>query len=133
MKWKSEEGAIAVEMAILLPILVLLLFGSIEFGALLYNKHVITNASREGARAGIVAQSPKPTSSEITAIAQDFVQNNIIYFGSPGATSVTVTNAGAAFPADLTVTVSYAYNFLVLRNLGFGPVNLQSTTVMRME
>ena len=104
MKGKSEKGAIAVEMAILLPILVLLLFGSIEFGALLYNKHVVTNASREGARAGIVAQDPKPTSSEISA-----------------------------FPADLTVSVSYIYNFLVLRNLGFGPVNLQSTTVMRME
>lgn len=133
MKWKDEKGAIAVEMAILLPILVMLLFGSIEFGALLYNKHVITNASREGARAGIIMQNPKPTSSEIISVAENFVVNNVINFGAPGATAITVTNAGAAFPADLTVAVNYAYNFLVLGNLGFGPVNLQSTTVMRME
>jgi Flp pilus assembly protein TadG len=133
MKWKDEKGAIAVEMAILLPIIVLLLFGSIEFGALLYNKHVVTNASREGARAGIIMQQPKPTSAEITSVAETFVLNNVIDFGSPGTTTITVTNAGASFPADLTVAVNYVYNFLVLGNLGFAPVNLGSTTVMRME
>jgi Flp pilus assembly protein TadG len=36
----------------------MLLFGIIEFGIILYDKAMITNASREGARAGIVYSEP---------------------------------------------------------------------------
>ena len=49
----GQKGVAAVEFAIVLPFLVLLVFGTIEFGLMFYNKQVITNASREGARAGI--------------------------------------------------------------------------------
>ncbi len=56
MKRKPKQnGAATVELAILLgTILLPLLFGIIEFSFLLYDKAMITNASREGARAGIV-------------------------------------------------------------------------------
>ena len=54
MKIHSEQGASAVEFALVLPMLMLLTFGIIEFGVLLFDKAVITNASREGARFGIV-------------------------------------------------------------------------------
>ena len=54
MKIREQRGGAAVEFAIVLPVLVLLIFGMIEFSTLLYDKGVITNASREGARAGIV-------------------------------------------------------------------------------
>ena len=50
----GQRGASAVEFAIVLPVLLLLLFGTIEFGVLFFNKAVITNASREGARRGVV-------------------------------------------------------------------------------
>ena len=50
--WKNNKGASAVEFALVLPILIVLLFGIVEFGLLMYNKAVITNASREGARDG---------------------------------------------------------------------------------
>ena len=58
-KSSSQKGASAVEFALVLPLLMLITFGIIEFGMLMYNKQVITNASREGARAGIVASSPR--------------------------------------------------------------------------
>ena len=45
------------EFAIVMPLLFVILFGIIEFGILLYDKAMITNASREGARAGIVFDS----------------------------------------------------------------------------
>ncbi len=54
MKIRSDHGASAVEFALVLPVLMLLTFGIIEFGVLLFDKAVITNASREGARMGIV-------------------------------------------------------------------------------
>ena len=56
---RNQRGASAVEFALILPILICVLFGIVEFGLLMYDKAVITNASREGARAGIVF-SPRP-------------------------------------------------------------------------
>ena len=54
IKAKRQEGASAVEFAIILPLLLILVFGIIEFSILFYDKAMITNASREGARVGIV-------------------------------------------------------------------------------
>ena len=50
----NERGASAVEFAIVLPVLVMFVFGIIEFGIVFYNKAMITNACREAARAAIV-------------------------------------------------------------------------------
>lgn len=132
MHLKREEGAAAVEFALVLPILILILFGIIEFGFALYNKEVITNASREGARAGIV-QAPKLTEAAVKDVAKD-------YLASAGwdktKADISVTGAGGAFPNSLTVTVNYPYSFSVLPNFiaGFSKdITLGATTVMRHE
>jgi len=53
--WREgERGVAAVEFAILLPLLVTLLFGFIQFGIAFNNKIQATNAAREGARLAIV-------------------------------------------------------------------------------
>lgn len=49
---KSESGASAVELALLLPLLVLLLLGTIDFGRVFYGAITITNAARAGASEG---------------------------------------------------------------------------------
>ena len=54
MAQRDEEGAAAVEFAFLLPLLVLLLFGFIQFGLALNTRIQATNAAREGARAAVV-------------------------------------------------------------------------------
>ena len=51
---RDEQGGSLVEFAIVMPLLFVILFGIIDFGILLYDKAMITNASREGASAGIV-------------------------------------------------------------------------------
>ena len=50
----SERGQSTVEYAFVLPILLLLLLGIMEFGILVFNYNTIANAAREGARYGIV-------------------------------------------------------------------------------
>src|SRR5690349_14378991 len=50
----NERGVAAVEMAIVLPIFVLLLIGMIEFGVILHDNLVLQNAAREGARVGAI-------------------------------------------------------------------------------
>ena len=69
---KNQRGAAVVEFALILPILLLLLVGTIDASLALYDKAVITNASREGARAGIVARSPPVTPEEIVAVVNRY-------------------------------------------------------------
>ena len=56
---KNEAGAALVEAALIMIPFLLLLFGVIEFGLLLYDQQVLNNAAREGARAGIVVRTPR--------------------------------------------------------------------------
>src|SRR5262245_937505 len=50
-KLSSESGQALIETALALPVLLLVLFGIIEFGIALARYQVVTNASREAARA----------------------------------------------------------------------------------
>lgn len=50
MRRKTEEGAAAVEFALILPILALLIFGIIEFGFAFNTQISLTQAAREGVR-----------------------------------------------------------------------------------
>lgn len=137
--WRRENGSALVEFALILPILVLLLFGVIEFGLLLYNQQVITNASREGARYGIVSRVPDRRSvDEITQVVNDYCASNMITFGSSTGpdTNVGPHSLTALFGDDLTVEVTYLYDFLVLP--GFigsfaGGTELSAKTTMKYE
>ena len=139
MKRKPKQnGAATVELAILLgTILLPLLFGIIEFSFLLYDKAMITNASREGARAGIVFSDPRLTDEEIAAVVDNYCQDNLISFGdSSPSTTVDGTEGEVNHGDPLTVTVTYTYDFLVLPNFVksiTGPIDLTAVTIMRME
>ena len=149
LKIDNNKGVAAVEFALILIPLILLLFGTIEVGLLVYNKQIITGASREGARAGIVAsldREAQPEGEHITTsrnVATTYCSDKLITFGDsvdPLKVEATYDDDNdnedgiINFGDDLTVTVSYDYGFLVLGNLGFVPeVNLVSTTVMKLE
>ena len=135
MKKPRERGAAAVEFALILPVLVLILFGIIEFGLLLYDKQVITNASREGARAGIVQAATRPDSAAITSVVTNYASNYLVTFAD-GTVNPSVTlpmGACVSFGTSLKVSVTYQYTFLVLKNLGFTGPLLTANTTMRCE
>lgn len=138
---KNKKGAAAVEFALVLPILIVLVFGIIEFSIVLYDKAVITNASREGARAGIVFKTDSNqnyaplTVDEIRAIVNTYCGNYLITFGSSTTVTTTVARDNPA-PGYLRVAVSYPYSFLILPDFVTdltGSLNLNAVTVMRME
>lgn len=109
----NQRGAVALEFALLLPVFLVILFGTIEFGRMMYGREIVTNAAREGARAGIVARAPvttKPSGATITAIANNYLTGTGI---SPASVTFTPVGAQLAYPAPLTVTVQYQYNFLI--------------------
>jgi Flp pilus assembly protein TadG len=135
MKKPDEKGVSAVEFALLLPLLVLIIFVIIEGGLVLYNQQVITNASREGAREGILFNpSARPTEPEIKKVVSDYTKDYLITFKS-GTEAITEVPTGVCtnLGNDLTVKVSYQYSFLILDNFGFAGPNLTATTTMRCE
>lgn len=124
---KNNRGAALVEFAIVLPLLLLLLVGMIEFGLLFYNKQVLTNASREGARAGIARES------NIPEVVDDYCRDRLINFSSINDVTTSVVGAGGAFNEDLVVTVKYDYDFMLPSLLGFNTrMQLSVVTVMKM-
>jgi hypothetical protein len=152
MKIRSDHGASAVEFALVLPVLMLLTFGIIEFGILLFDKAVITNASREGARMGIVFATDEDggyahkTDAEIRQAVKDYANGILINLGPGGKKNLADGDIEVDPPevrvpgGDLTVTVNFSYDFLVLPDLSSlvgGTFNstlpLKGETVMRME
>lgn len=142
---RGQEGAAAVEFALILPILILLVLGGIDFGHRLYMQHLITNASREGARyaAKYTGTSPEPTSAAVS----DYVKKpppppgglNYNAFNLDTLT-VNATYAGT-FPNRIaTVTVTAVKHWWVLGTFNFygflgftNPQTLRATTAMNVE
>ncbi len=134
---RAQQGAAAVEFALILPILLLVLLGTVELSLALYNKAILTNASREGARAGIVLSSPKMSDAQISAVVLNYTNGALISLGATTAPTVTVVQSSpASFPNALRVTVSYTYKGLgvgtMLGALG-APIVLTGSTSMVNE
>ena len=133
----GERGASVVEFGIVLPILLVLLFGVIEFGFLFYDKAMLTNAAREGARAGIVSRSPRLTEGEICTIVEDYCENMLISFDDSVDLNIEApTPASPLFGDDLTVEVNYPYTFLLIPSfVPFvdQPINLSARVIMKYE
>jgi len=132
----DQKGVAAVEFAIILLPLVLLVFGAIEFTTALYDKAVITNASREGARAGIVFDDPRKSDGDIIAAVNNYCSDHMISLGGTSDIGTQITRGGDAAGDPLTVRVTYTYNFLVLPSFitALGPgLTMEAETVMRME
>ena len=151
-KLRSQGGAAVVEFAVILPLLVLLVFGIIEFSILLYDKAMVTNASREGARAGIVFNVDG--NGNFTPVSDATIRNTVntylISLGNPVAratipapTRIVNPSTGNLSPGgELTVVVQYNYTFMVIPNairyliptmIIPNPIRLTATTVMRFE
>jgi len=136
MPIKNSDGTAAVEFGLILPVLVLLVMGTIEFGFILYDKAVITNASREGARAGIVFRDPAVSSGEIDGVIDSYCADRLVSLGSAQSITKSVTGDCSVPDNSISVQVNYPYDFLVLPNFAdglLGIVNLQAETVMQCE
>jgi Flp pilus assembly protein TadG len=137
MRWRSRRGSQIVEFALVLPLLMILVFGIVDFSIGLYDKAVVTNASREGARAGIIMKTPRLTSEEIQDVVWNYCTGHMITFGATAfqKSDIVVVGAQGASGADLEVTVTYPFEFVVISTLvpSLGTPTLQAKTVMKME
>lgn len=106
---REEQGAVAVEMALFLPVLVLLLLGIMEFGRA-YNAQVtLTNAAREGVRVMAInnVQADARTAAKNAATDLGLADSNFTFTTSP-----TTSPATCAAGRQVTVTISYTLSTL---------------------
>lgn len=139
---RMQHGIAVVEFALILPLLLLLLLGTIDISLALLDKSLITNASREGARAGVVARNSKLTDAETDA---DILRVVLLYTRG----SLMQWDANAPDPAveivrakwkgdqqSLKVSVSFTFQGVGLGQL-FSvlgqPWKLTASTVMLQE
>jgi len=140
---ENEKGATLVETAIIILIFLGFIFAIIDLGLLLFNKQVLTNASREGARAGIVMglnrSDPAGTNyyvDEFESAAFAFCTNYLVNFGSNVPSIVSpyyIDNDGNGLPSrgdDLTLRLRYNYDFLFLP---LPAKQLNAITIMKLE
>jgi len=104
-----DRGVAAVEFALLLPMLLLLIFGIIDFGRALNAQITLTQAARTGARVDAVDNSTgvPNSSATVTSVTQGAAT------GLSGVTVVVTTCAANAGPAaNATVKASYKFTFV---------------------
>lgn len=135
---RSQRGAALIEMAVTLPLLLLVTMGAVEFGRAYQYWQVLTNAAREGARIAV-----------LPGVNDDAVKDRVTTYmtagrlNTPGAATITVTrNTALGAGTASTVVVDYPFTFIMLQPVaqlvaGGGavgaPLTMRSSAMMRNE
>jgi Flp pilus assembly protein TadG len=144
-EYSRRRGSTLVEFALLVPVLLAILIGIIEFGWLISRTYTVGNATREGARYGSLGKTIADTKARVrgssNSVAITDAQITLEYLNT--AVSPSTWQAWPADTADgkngvpvdaqLRVTVSVPHTALT----GFFPFlknrNVTQSTVMRRE
>ena len=149
----NERGQAVIELALTLPLLLVVVFGIIDFGFMFQRYEAVTNAAREGARLGVLANY---TGTEAENRALDYLVasglNGTVRACGTGTmvnnsrcaqmTTSTVTVAGST-PAktvdQVTMIVEYDHQFQFVGPImglfggSWGSIRLRSASSMRRE
>jgi hypothetical protein len=100
---RREKGSITIEMALAMPVLLLMIAGVIDLSMLYWEKNVITNAAREGARAASKAGDDGMSDKADLTISQvkTTVQTYLRKFGIKNLDGTDVTLDGSNFEYQL--------------------------------
>ena len=144
-KSDDRRGVVAVEAAVVLPLLIILMFGVWEVGRLVQVNQILINAAREGARlaAGGYVNSVPVTSTRVTQAVKDYMTSAGLPATAANNATVTLncqatptwTNPSSALPLDnfqITVTIPAGAAFNSLRWSMLAPMTSatqMSTTV----
>ena len=143
----SERGAELIEFALVLPLLMLVILGIVDFGFVFQRLEVVTNAAREGAR---IAVLPGYSTTDAQWRAWNYIgDSGLTRTGTDPTLSgtnpvITVTDTtlsipgGTTFPAR-SVQVVYTSGYVFVGSImswfggSIGSVPLRGTAVMRCE
>ena len=125
---KNESGQSLVEMALVLPVLLLLLVGMIDLGRLLYSYSHLHQAAQETVRLGGLGEGD----SEITEFARNYIS-----FKDPSLLQVEISPPESSRESGEYVTVHLSYPFEpftpLIDQLMTGPLQIQTDSTIRVE
>jgi len=139
---RSKRGQALIEFAFILPFLLIITGGIVDFGLAFFVGQVIENAAREGARAGSVLQSPTGQVSNCTfpcsdppilKVASDKIPNVALFGGFTLESKFFDSPPSPKNQASFQVTVTGSYNWFLLQLIGFEPITISRTAEMRWE
>jgi len=129
-RWR--RGNAVLETALVIPVLLYLAFGTVEFGHFFYVKHNLQAAAREGARAAIVSSG---TNTDVNAAVSGTMTAAGLQSSGYTVTTTPASVSTATTGTSVTVTVGCTWS-----NVGIRPLRLISaskvvtgTVVMRRE
>ncbi len=130
---RRENGQSVVELALTLPLLILLICGMIEMGWLTSTRLVMDNITREGVRAGIIATSATDNTADVVARITEMKPDYMTE-----ALSITVTYSNPSNFRDGDITVVTTYNLPTLTPFTSfltedGTFHLRSECTMKMS
>jgi Flp pilus assembly protein TadG len=112
---RSQRGAALLEMALTLPLLLLVCVGILEFGRAYQTWQVITNAAREGAR---IAVLPGMDDTAVRSRVQQYMTIGQLPQAASATIAIdrnrTVSVGGTDTASASEVTVNYPFDFVVL-------------------
>lgn len=132
----DSKGQALLEFALILPVLLLLVLGIVEFGRVWNLAQLMSDTAREGTRRAVIADATITEQS-----VKDFMAGKLESGGVPvSAITITFSQTGPSTPTGTgwhqgtnqigTITIPYSFMFF---SRVFGPVNLVSSFTMRME
>jgi Flp pilus assembly protein TadG len=149
---RGERGQAIIEMALTLPLLLLVVLGIFDFGLMFQKYEVVTNAAREGARVGVLPEysiadaqnralqylSVGGLTGSSRSCGGPLVPSSRCALAAPSVTTITGSDPPKTVQ-QMTVTVEYDYDFRFvgpLMNLfggSLGTSRLRAVSTMRME
>jgi Flp pilus assembly protein TadG len=127
---KNKKGQALVELALILPVLLLLIFGIIEFGRVFGTYLLITHGAREGARAAAVGA----TDAEIFSIVQNRTAPLTLDIAKLDI-DITPSESSRYRGDGVEIVVSYPVKIYapVISSIIGDPFNLSAQVIMRVE
>jgi Flp pilus assembly protein TadG len=139
-RFRSERGAELIEFALIVPLLLFIIMGLVDFGFMFQRFEVVTNAAREGAR---IAVLPGYATADVEARVRSYMTEGGVANSTSNSTVATtnVPIAAGAGPAmqGKRVQVNYTSQYLFLGPLAgwfggtFTSANLTAVAIMRDE
>lgn len=130
-RWKGQRGSAAVEFAMVLGPLMVILLGTVDWGYYFFIRSVVTHAAREGARAGVII--PNATTSQSAANSTAVLRATQLLTG----VGLTATGAVTTCPDGGANSVCVAIDYPVGSVTGFLSAMMPATAsvkaVMRLE
>ena len=125
-----ERGQALVEAALTFPLLFLLFFGIIEFSLVIFSYNTISNAAREGARAGIISGS---TDATIRTAARKLTTALRCSEAGPGTITPSRPPSADTVQVDIVCTVPMITQRMAQAVGGTGTIRLQARATMHVE